>query len=118
MSIYNRHTTIEQLIELEEQNYLVLTQTIANTLYPRYQDFLKEAETLPKSELLDNPLSKSLHNEVKNIVRQLPILKIKLFDTGGKTLFSTDTSQTGDIKAADYPGSKVAITGDVISEIS
>jgi diguanylate cyclase (GGDEF)-like protein/PAS domain S-box-containing protein len=118
LSIYYRHTTIEQLIELEEQNYLVLTQTIANTLWPRYQDFLKEAETLPKSELLDNPLSKNLHNEVKNIVRQLPILKIKLFDTRGKTIFSTDTSEIGDIKAVDYPGSKVAITGEVISEIS
>ena len=108
----------EQLIELEEQNYLALTQTIANTLWPEYREFLQEAESLPKSQLVNHPLSTSLHNDVEKIVRQLPILKIKMFDTRGKTLFSTDATQTGDIKAADYPGSKVALTGEVISKIS
>ncbi len=118
LSIYYRYTTIEQLIELEEHNYLALTQTIVNTLWPEYRDFLKDAESLPKSQLVNHPLSTSLHNDVEKIVQQLPILKIKMFDTRGKTLFSTDATQTGDVKAADYPGSKVAINGQVISKIS
>lgn len=118
LSIYYRHITIEQLIELEEHNNLALTQTIANTLWPEYREFLREAESLPKLQLVNHPLSTSLHNDVEKIVRQLPILKIKMFDTSGKTLFSTDVTQTGDVKAADYPGSKVALTGEVISKIS
>ncbi len=80
LSIYYRYTTIEQLIELEEHNYLALTQTIVNTLWPEYRDFLKDAESLPKSQLVNHPLSTSLHNDVEKIVQQLPILKIKMFD--------------------------------------
>ena len=118
LSLYYRHITIEQLVSLEERNYLALTQTIANSLLPKYRDFLKQAETLPGSRLKNHPISEQLHGDVEKIVRGLTVLKIKIFDTKGKTLFSTDSTQTGIIKAVDYPGSLVAVTGEVISKIS
>ncbi len=118
LSIYYRQTTINQLIVVEERNYIALTQTIANTLIPKYRDFLQLAESLPQAQLVKNPLSQQLHDDVEAMVKDLPILKIKIFDTTGKTLFSTDASQTGSVESADYPGSRVARTGDVISSIS
>lgn len=118
LSSYYRHTTIEQLIELEERGYLALTQTIANTIWPRYHDFLKKAESLSRAELVKHPLSKMLHSDVAEMVQGLLILKIKIFDTKGKTLFSTDSTQTGKVKPINYPGSKVAVTGKVISKVS
>jgi hypothetical protein len=42
LSIYYRHTTIDQLIQIEERNYISLTRTIANTLFPEYRDFLAQ----------------------------------------------------------------------------
>ena len=117
LSIYYRHATIKQLIKLEEQNYLALTQTIANTLWPRYRDFLVIAESLTKSELAKHHLSEALYNDVKVIVQHLPVLKIKIFNTSGKTLFSTDPTQTGVVKPVSYPGTKVALTGEAISKL-
>lgn len=117
LSIYYRHTTIKQLIKLEEQNYLALTQTIANTLWPRYRDFLVNAEAMTKSELAKHHLSEALYNDVRVIVQHLPVLKIKIFNTSGKTLFSTDPTQTGVVKPVSYPGTKVALTGEVISKL-
>ncbi|MCP4390418.1 MAG: diguanylate cyclase, partial [Gammaproteobacteria bacterium] len=118
LSLYYRQATIDQLIELEERNYVTLTQTIANTLLPKYRDFLELAETMPKSKLVKNPLSSQLHGDVEGIVEGLPILKIKIFDARGKTLFSTDSIQTGTVKPTDYPGTIVAQTGEIISSIS
>jgi diguanylate cyclase (GGDEF)-like protein/PAS domain S-box-containing protein len=106
------------MIVVEERNYIGLTQTIANTLIPRYRDFLKLAESLPQAQLVKNSQSQQLHDNVEAMVKDLPILKINIFDTNGKTLFSTDASQTGSIKPPDYPGSRVARTGGVISSIS
>ncbi len=117
LSIYYRHATIKQLIKLEEQNYLALTQTIANTLWPRYRDFLVIAGSLTKSELAKHHLSEALYNDVKVIVQHLPVLKIKIFNTSGKTLFSTDPTQTGVVKPVSYPGTKVALTGEAISKL-
>ena len=117
LSSYYRHTTIEQLIEVEERSYLALTQTIANTIWPKYHDFLKQAESLPRAQLVKHPLSEMLHNDVAEMVQGLPILKIKIYDIKGKILFSTDLAQTGKVKPANYSGSKVALTGKVISKI-
>lgn len=118
LSLYYRHTTIEQLIEVEERSYISLTRTIANTLFPRYQEFLRLAESMPPSQLVENPLSKQLHRDVEAMVGDLPVIKIKIFDTHGKTLFSTDPSQTGIVKPPEYPGSRVARNGEVISTMS
>ena len=118
LSSYYRYTTIEQLVELEERSYLALTKTLANTLWPKYHDFLKKAESLSKDELVKHPQSKKMHSDVSKMVRGLLIVKIKIFNTNGKTLFSTDLTQTGTIKPKNYPGSKVAHSGTVISKIS
>ena len=118
LSVYYRHTTIDQLIGIEERNYVSLSRTIANTLFPKYGDFLRLAETLPQSQLVKNALSRQLHNDVEGIVKGLPILKVNIFDTRGKILFSTDPSQTGTVKPSDYPGSQVALSGEVVSVIS
>ena len=118
LSSYYRYATVQQLIELEERNYLILTQTLTNTLLPEYGDFLDLAETLPTPQLVSHPLSERLHADVEKMVQHLPVLKIKIYDTNGKVLFSTDPSQTGIVKPVDYPGSVVARTGEVISNIS
>lgn len=118
LSSYYRHTTMEQLIELEERSYLALTKTIANTVWPKYRDFLKKAQTLSRSELVKHPSSKAIHQDISAMLEGLLVLKIKMFDTKGKTLFSTDLSQTGVVKPTNYPGNKVAVTGNVISKIT
>lgn len=118
LSFYYRHIAIENLIEQEEQSNLALTQIVANTLWQQYQGFLKNVESLPRSSILKHPLSAALHKDVAAMVHGLNVLKIKMFGVYGKTVFSTDSSQTGTIKPASYPGSIVARTGKIISKIS
>lgn len=118
LSSYYRYTTIEQLIELEERSYLALTKTIANTVWPKYRDFLIKAQSLSRLELVKHPSSNAIHQDISAMLEGLLVLKIKMFDTKGKTLFSTDITQTGVVKPINYPGSKVAVTGNVISKIS
>jgi predicted signal transduction protein with EAL and GGDEF domain len=72
LSIYYRHATIDQLIEIEERNYVSLSRTIANTLFPKYGDFLRLAETMPQSQLVENSLSQQLHDDGEGIVKGLP----------------------------------------------
>ncbi len=118
LSFYYRHSTTSLLIQVEQSHNAILTQAIANALFPEYRDFLRRASSIPRQQLVEDPLSRRLHGEVQKIVSESPVLKIKIFDTRGKTLFSTDPSQTGKLKPADYDGRTVARTGAVISSIS
>ncbi|MCP3687401.1 MAG: EAL domain-containing protein [Gammaproteobacteria bacterium] len=118
LSIYHRQLTVEHFIGTEQRSHIALSQTIVNTLIPKYSDFLKQAESTPKSVLVANPLSRQLHNDLQDIAKALPVLKIEIFDTSAKTLFSTDTAQTGTVQSPGYSGSRVSRSGDVVSSIS
>ncbi|NCF36168.1 MAG: diguanylate cyclase, partial [Gammaproteobacteria bacterium] len=43
-----------------------------NTLFPKYGDFLRLAETMPQSQLVENSLSQQLHDDGEGIVKGLP----------------------------------------------
>jgi diguanylate cyclase (GGDEF)-like protein/PAS domain S-box-containing protein len=118
LTLFYRHTTTQQLIELNESNYLDLTQTIVNTLWPSYRTFLKDAESLSKEELAYHPTSGALHEDVLSMLHGLPVLKIKIFSPYGKTVFSSDSEQNGEVKSPGYPGRIVANTGKVFSKIA
>jgi diguanylate cyclase (GGDEF)-like protein/PAS domain S-box-containing protein len=118
LTVYYRYATTEQLIELNERNYLDLTQTIANTLWPQYRDFLKSTESLTSTQLVRHPLSGALHEDVVKIVHGLPVLKIKIYNTHGRTVFSTDSTQIGQVTPSGYLGRNVVFTGEEISKIS
>ena len=118
LSFHYRHIELDNLIEQEERNNLALTQIVANTLWQQYRGFLKNVESLPGSDILEHSISGTLHKEVAAMLRGLPVLKIKILGVNGKIVFSTDSSQTGTVKPANYPGSIVARTGKIISKIS
>ncbi len=118
LSIYQRQLATKQLISAEERNNTALSRTVANALIPKYSNFLKQAESTPHPVLVANPLSQQLHIDVQDIAKALPVLKIKMLDTSGKTLFSTDAAQTGTVQPSDYPGSRVSRSGGVVSSIS
>lgn len=118
LSFYYRHSTTGLLIQVEQRHNVTLTRAISNALFPAYRDFLREAGSIPRQQLIEDPRSQQLHDAVQKIVSGAPVVKIKIFDIRGKTLFSTDSSQAGDVKPADYDGRTVADTGQVISSIS
>jgi len=112
LTFYYRHTMTEQMVELEKKNYLMVTQTIANTLWPRYRDFLKSGKSLTRTQLIQHPMSGRLHEDIQKIVHGLPVLKVKIYDTSGRTVFSTDPAQVGVIKPTNYLGSIIG-TGEM-----
>lgn len=108
----------ESLISFGERSNVVLTQAVSNTVWPEFKGFAPEASRLSTEELLLHPKIHQTNELVLNHIKNTPILKVKIFDLHGKTLYSTDHSQIGVIKDAKYSGSISARTGQIISELS
>ena len=108
----------ESLISFGERSNVVLTQAVSNTVWPKFKGFAPEASHLSTDELLLHPKIHQTNDLVLNHIKNTPILKVKIFDLHGKTLYSTDHSQIGVIKDAEYPGSISAKTGQIISKLS
>ncbi len=81
-----------------EANNVSLTQTIANSIWPAYADHLDSAGRSDPETIRRSAATKRLLRDIENLVAGLDVLKVKLYETGGKTSFSTQLSQIG----ADY----------------
>jgi len=93
------HRTAEaELNRSAEANNAALTVTIANSLWPRYAGFLNSARRRPATALQNDPNTARLLDDIRNLTSGLGILKVKLYEIGGVTAFSTQRDQIG----ADY----------------
>jgi signal transduction histidine kinase len=99
-----------------ERNNIVLAHTFANLVWPDIRDFVAGASGMSPEALKSHPKVAETQARVKSFARNVPLLKIKVFDQNGLTVFSTDSSQIGENKAT-YRGFVSARKGTVTSNL-
>jgi diguanylate cyclase (GGDEF)-like protein/PAS domain S-box-containing protein len=95
-----------------------LTRSFTNNLWPAYAPFLKQASQMAGDKIRIHPETARLQQAVRQQVKGLPVVKIKIYDVNRMTLFSTEDKQIGELKSPDYLGSKVIASGQPASSIS
>ncbi|MEO1094284.1 MAG: ATP-binding protein [Cyanobacteria bacterium J06638_28] len=116
LAIFYRQQAVRDLVISTEENNIALTQTFSNTLWPKYGNFLSSTQVLSDQELVDHPRTQELYEETIGQFSGLSIVKIKVFDLSGRTVFSTDKSQMGDDKSQSS-GFILARAGQVTSQL-
>ncbi|MBF0371670.1 MAG: EAL domain-containing protein [Magnetococcales bacterium] len=117
MTWFHRWLAVDAMTQNEAQNNVQLTQVLSNTIWPRYASFITTASSLPYETLSQQGEIASLRRELAEKIVGLHILKIKIYNTDGLTVFSTDPKQIGQSKL-DNPGFRAALSGQVASEIT
>jgi len=68
--------------------------------------------------MLNDIYADVIDKDIYKYLNGTPVLKVKFFNTEGRTIYSSDKDQIGVIKPADYPGSVAAKLGKPISSLS
>jgi signal transduction histidine kinase len=103
-----------ELSTSNERNNIFLTRVFANIMWPEIRTFVATAHTLPLETLKAHPLIARTRAQVADMAKDVPLLKIKIFDLNGLTVFSTEAVQIGETKTT-YPGFVSARSGKVAS---
>ncbi|MEN3292719.1 MAG: hypothetical protein V7642_1972 [Burkholderiales bacterium] len=93
-AIYRQIAT-RDLLELGERNNVALTQTFANSLWPQFRGFAASAAKIDAGNLQHHPEIDRLYRAVVEQMRDTHVVKVKLYDLKGCTLFSTERTQIG-----------------------
>lgn len=101
----------------ETRDNVAITHVFASTLWPRHSDYLKGAFKLSREQLQTNPEVALIRQDVLRQMKGLSVVKVKIYDLNGLTVFSTDEKQIGEDKSDDH-GVQAAIAGKVVSEIA
>jgi diguanylate cyclase (GGDEF)-like protein len=116
LGLFHRHIAVSSLITHETQSNVALTQAFSNTLWPKYAAFIGRAGRLPAPVLARQPEVRTLDAEIRNKARGLGIVKIKIYDLNGLTVYSTEPRQIGEDKSGNL-GFRQARAGEVASEM-
>jgi hypothetical protein len=112
---YYRTEVAEQIEQAEGRN-VMLAQTFANSVWPRYKEHLSRlganGETLRAASE-----TASLHAMVGDMARRVPVLKIKIYNLEGMAVYSSVPSEIGEEKSAN-PGFRAARAGTAMSELT
>jgi diguanylate cyclase (GGDEF)-like protein len=101
----------------ETRDNVAITQIFASTLWPNHALYVKNASAIPKSELQKRPEVALIRKDVIRQMTGLTVVKVKIYNLNGLTVFSTDTSQIGEDKSTNS-GFLAAKSGTAVSEIT
>ncbi len=116
LAILDRATAIDQLTRMAERNNADLTTAFGNSIWPEFTTFVNGAHQLTPDQIRTHPRTAELHRAVVRLMRGTPVLKVKLYDVRGLTVFSTEPGQIG----SDYgrnPRFLKAIDGDFATKL-
>jgi hypothetical protein len=112
-----RQAATTQILELGERSNVALAQIFANSLWPQYRSFAEAAGRVDADRLRTHPDIAKLREAVASMMRGTQVIKVKLYENEGRTLFSTDPAQIGKDYSAN-PGFLSARKGRPASELT
>ena len=117
LALFYRQTAINDLLVLRESNNVALTQSFANSLWPQFSRFVTTAYTLSPEELPRHPEIARMREVVLTQMAGLSVVKVKIYDLDGLTVFSSEARQIGESKR-DNVGYLSARDGVVATELT
>jgi len=99
LGIFYKTIAVRSLIEHETLSNVSLAQSISNTLWPVYADFVSRAAAIPPPELGRQPEISRLREDVLQKINGLRVVKIKIYNLDGLTVYSTEPKQIGEDKS-------------------
>lgn len=117
LGAFYRQLALRDLLELQESKNAALTQAFVNSLWPEFAPFVATASTFAPAELAAQPEIPQLHQAVVAQMQGLSVVKVKVYNLDGLTVFSTEAAQIGEDKSSNA-GYLAARSGQIASELT
>jgi len=116
LGMFYRRIALNNLMELAESRNVALTLAFGNSLWPEFAPFVASASGLSGDELRARPEIAKLRQAVLRQMTGLEVVKVKVYNLAGLTVFSTEEKQIGEDKS-NNPGFLSARSGKVVSDL-
>ena len=101
--VFYRQNEVERLLDIAERQNVEMARLFANTIWPRFASHVQSASEFSENELRNHPESRSIGQAVEAVSAGLSVLKIKIYNLDGLTVYSSDPSEIGENKT-NNPG--------------
>ena len=117
LSLLYRGLVLDAMVEAETHANVTLTKTFANVVWPAHAAFVKTAGSLDPRSLPARPEIAALDDDLRRLSSGLSVVKVKIYNLNGLTVYSSDPLQIGERKL-DNPGYRRARDGYPASNLT
>jgi len=117
LAVLMQRLSLEQLHRMAEERNVDMAYVFRNTLWPQFADVVRDSNGKSSSEMRSAIDFNALLSATAKLMKDSDVVKIKVYNLRGLTVFSTDALQIGEDKS-DNPGFRSALGGTVISALT
>jgi diguanylate cyclase (GGDEF)-like protein len=103
LSLLYRGLLFQSMVEAETHANVALSKAFANAVWGSHASFVARAGSLDRATLPGRAEVADLDRDLRRLSDGLPVVKVKIYDLNGLTVYSTDPRQIGQSAAAN-PG--------------
>ena len=103
LAFFYREHAVDDLVDITERKNETLARSFANAIWPRYAPFVASVGALDGDELRARDETRELHETLRRLADELPVLKVKIYDLEGLTVYSSEIAEIGEDKSGN-PG--------------
>jgi PAS domain S-box-containing protein len=108
----------DELAESSESKNIILARAFSNTIWPHVSNYVMTVTGLDGDALRARPETAQIHAELKRLTAGLPVLKVKIYNLQGLTVYSSQYNQMGADKSNNLGFLKSAREGKAASKQS
>ena len=113
-----RDNAMEGLVVSAEGQNITLARSFANILWPRFSHYVMTVSETDGDKLRARPETAEIDEAVRALTADLPVLKVKIYNLDGRTIYSSQPSQIGADKSNNPGFLKAARAGKPESKFS
>jgi len=83
------------MLDIGERQNLLSVKVITNSILPQYRNYLSSASGLSRKRIRELPRTSELDKLVRAQIGNTELVKVRIFDSSSKVIYSTDQSETG-----------------------
>jgi len=117
LSVLYRQFLLADLRAIAQNKNVALTQVFANSVWPEFSSFIHSASEYKPDDLANAPQIRAIRAKVLAEMEGLSVVKVKIYNLNGLTVFSTEYAQIGEDKS-DNTGFLAAKSGQTASELT
>ncbi len=99
LGMFYRSLAVKDLTDLAQDRNIALSKVFANSVWPPFKALMSSTKMMNGIDLRQQPQIDAMNLTLKELTRDLSVLKVKIYNPEGITVFSTDLAQVGEDKS-------------------
>jgi len=117
LGTYFKESSIDKLVILGEDKNTNVARVISNYIWPKYNKQFQQMAMMQPEKMRQQSLIPELQNDIERHIQSTSVIKVKIYNLGGKTLFSTTSDQIGKVKKQSKPLAD-ATRGQIVTKLA